>query len=373
MLVPQMNERLESEKGSLFFVNSLFGGGAERVCCDLIHESMHRMPTSVVVLNGAGITTDIVRGCRVLDLEIPNYASPGKRMAAMLRRRKLVNRFIGDIESYQLSSAHLNASHVLARMSSISNKTLYAVHGSQDLSRFSKRAFYGWLLKGFFSGREVVCVSEGIRDELVGRFGLRPDSCEVINNPICIELVRKKAKCETDGIPRRPYFLAVGRLEKAKRFDRLLRIFEAGRYYETYDLVILGCGGEEGALKELASDLGIGEAVHFPGHVDNPYVWMSHAQIQLCTSDAEAFPVCLVEGLACGARVVASDCDYGPREIMTGLLADFLVPPSNLSAYIEAIDRALSEYPSAESILSAQLSAGGALDAFLGRWRRVYG
>ena len=69
------------------------------------------------------------------------------------------------------------------------------------------------------------------------------------------------------------------------------------------------------------------------------------------TSDREALPTVLIEGLMAGARVVSADCDFGPREILTGELAEYLVQPDCINGYVEAIERALGSYPSLDDDL----------------------
>jgi glycosyltransferase involved in cell wall biosynthesis len=80
--------------------------------------------------------------------------------------------------------------------------------------------------------------------------------------------------------------------------------------------LILGEGDERAALEALAQSLGIRNEVHFLGYVENPLPIMRRAQVFALTSTEEGFGNVLVEALAAGAAVVATDCPHGPREIL---------------------------------------------------------
>ena len=63
-------------------------------------------------------------------------------------------------------------------------------------------------------------------------------------------------------------------------------------------------------------ELDIQDKVSLPGFKKNPFSWMARAEIFVLSSDAEGFPNVLVQALICGCKVVSSDCESGPREIL---------------------------------------------------------
>ena len=75
------------------------------------------------------------------------------------------------------------------------------------------------------------------------------------------------------------------------------------------------------------------------------YKWIKNADLLLCTSDYEAFPMNLIEALACNTKIVASNCKFGPNEIMIGEYKEFLVEPSNIDEYIKKINESENKYP----------------------------
>ena len=63
------------------------------------------------------------------------------------------------------------------------------------------------------------------------------------------------------------------------------------------------------------------------GFQRKPIKWLVNASLLLSCSRQEGLPLNLVEALICGTPVVASDCPYGPNEILTGELSAYLISP----------------------------------------------
>ena len=89
----------------------------------------------------------------------------------------------------------------------------------------------------------------------------------------------------------------------------------------------------------LASELGVEHDVLLPGFVANPFAWLRRASLFVLSSAWEGLPTVLIEALACGTPIVATDCPHGVREILEDLGA--LVPVGDANAMKEAISRML--------------------------------
>src|SRR5690606_18649968 len=107
-------------------------------------------------------------------------------------------------------------------------------------------------------------------------------------------------------------------------------------------LVLLGEGPERPALEALAGALGIRERVLMPGFVADPVAWLAHADLFVCSSRWEGFGHVIVEAMAAGVPVVATDCPHGPRDIIepekTGLLVALDDVPALAAAVARLID-----------------------------------
>jgi glycosyltransferase involved in cell wall biosynthesis len=110
-------------------------------------------------------------------------------------------------------------------------------------------------------------------------------------------------------------------------------------------LVVLGRGPLRERLSELAAELGVGEAVRMPGVVANPFAYLARASAFVLSSAWEGLPNVLLEALACGCPVVATDCPSGPREILADGRHGRLVPVADPEALAAAILATLDAPP----------------------------
>jgi glycosyltransferase involved in cell wall biosynthesis len=106
-------------------------------------------------------------------------------------------------------------------------------------------------------------------------------------------------------------------------------------------LVFLGDGEERGNLVDLARQLDVDSSVSFLGDVPNPLPYMKGAASLALSSVVEALPTVLIEALAVGLPIVATDCPTGPREILRDGACGVLVPVGDSAALAEALLRIL--------------------------------
>jgi glycosyltransferase involved in cell wall biosynthesis len=187
----------------------------------------------------------------------------------------------------------------------------------------------------------IVAVSQGVADDLISLLNLPHEKVTVIYNPIFTPELFEQAK-QPANHPwfeqnRLPVILAVGRLTRQKDYPILFRAFSLVRQVRPAKLLILGEGEERANLERLAIELGIQNDVSMPGFVDNPFAFMAKASVFVLSSAWEGFGNVLVEALACGCPVVATDCRSGPREILDNGRYGRLVPVGDHEALAKAI------------------------------------
>lgn len=369
-----MSERKEVSDKALFILNSFEGGGAERICIYLAKELSKTHSVDVITLYA-------VEDYKVDELDNINYYTLGikkqcghlAKLFQELKALKKFNRFVKLQEKskpYSLITSHLTAAHVLTRLSSVGRRCLYVHHSliSAVESHFSRFTvpFLRWLYRSV----QCVCVSEGVRTQLVHALNLQPENVCVVRAPIDIEEIHKKAR--KDRLDYRPYLLFVGRLAKSKHPEKILEIYLRGNFKKEFDVVFLGQGPLQQQLKDITIQKGIEEKVHFNGFVDNPYSWMRNAACMILTSDRESLSMVIIEALASGGRVVSSDCDFGPREIMIGDLSQYLVQTDDVNAYINAIDQALKDYPNISRDFFKEYEPNYVIKKYLERYAEVF-
>lgn len=191
----------------------------------------------------------------------------------------------------------------------------------------------------------IVPNSEGVLTDLMTVTGLPRSRFTKIYNPMVtprlFELCRRSPEhpwFEHSGVP---VVLAVGRLEEQKDYPTLLRAFAEVRRSRRVRLLIFGEGSERAGLEDLARRLAIEEDVGLPGFTSNPYAAMASAACFVLSSRWEGLPGVLVEALACGAPLVATDCPSGPREILENGRFGKLVSVGDVKGLAEAIGQVL--------------------------------
>jgi glycosyltransferase involved in cell wall biosynthesis len=104
-----------------------------------------------------------------------------------------------------------------------------------------------------------------------------------------------------------PVVITGGRLQSYKQVDRIVEAMALTP--PDFRLVVAGDGPERAALEALADARGVRDKVEFLGRIDTDllYRWYASAEVFCSMSSNEAMPVTILELLAAGARVVASD------------------------------------------------------------------
>lgn len=212
----------------------------------------------------------------------------------------------------------------------------------------------------------LVACSEGMADDLAPLVGVPRAGIRVIPNSTVgpdLPLLAQEPVAHpwfAQGAP--PVVLAVGRLAGQKNFGLLLDAFALLRRERDARLVVLGDGPERTALERRAGSLGITEDVDLPGFDANPYRYMARARVFALSSDWEGLPGVLIEALACGVGIVATDCPSGPGEILHGGRYGRLVPVGDVkrfaAALVEALDDPRPAAPEAWRPFTAAASAG---------------
>jgi len=134
--------------------------------------------------------------------------------------------------------------------------------------------------------------------------------------------------------------LAVGRLTKQKNYKLLLRAV-ARITEQDWRLVFLGEGPQEAELRQLVEQLGLTSRVEFAGFVSNPMIYYAVAYSLALSSNYEDLPAVLLEALAAGMPVVATECSEAVASIMQAANHGELVPLRDEAAFAAALSRVL--------------------------------
>lgn len=332
--------RTDAKRLALFLPH-LEWGGAERVILDLSREFVEADLDVDLVLAGSGgaLLNEVPEGVRIVELGRSRVAT------ALI---PLVTYLKGEKPDVVLSTLeHTNVLALIAAPFARSTRVVIreANTASMDTDRSStrNRILFEMMRRTYATARRVIAVSEGVAEELQVKMRLAPDRIVVIPNPVLTPSFRAKAEREPEDPElfvdqaEAPVVLAVGRMAPQKDFPTLLRAFAQVATRTSAKLVILGEGPLRAELEELARELGIADRLHMPGFRQNPFAYMSRADVFVLSSAWEGLPNVLIQALAAGAPVVATDCRSGPREILAGGKFGHLVPvgdPDNMATAI---------------------------------------
>ena len=329
------------------FAPDLAGGGAERILAHLANGMAARgCAVDVVLLDVVGVyLAELSPEVRVVDLRSRRTATGVWPLVRYLRRAQ------PDV----VLSAHAHSSIAtllakrLARVASCIVPTVQTSHTKaaehcRGLRDRLVRASLGW---SHSWADAIVACSNGVADDFVQVTGLPRDRVRVIYNPIVTPQLKELAKQPVDHpwfAPGQPeVVLGVGRFSAPKDFPTVVNAFALLRKKRNLRLAILGEGAERSSLERLVADLGLTQDVSLPGFAQNPFGYLAKAAVFVFSSLWEGLPTALVEALALGVPIVATDCDCGPREILQGGRYGRLVPVGDVEAMAQALEETLSQ------------------------------
>ena len=238
---------------------------------------------------------------------------------------------------------------VAAAMAQYDGKTILTQHIHPGNPTRMDRIAFLTARRLYPSADAVVCVSDSMAEEFANILDLPREDVRTVYNPVVShELqVQMQEPVEHEWFDSDvPVVASLGRLADQKDFPTLLRSFATVLDDMNAHLFMMGSGERRDDLESLAERLDIAEKVEFTGFIDNPYKYLSHADLFVLSSIREGLPTVLIEALACGCPVVATDCPSGPREILQDGAYGSLVPVCDDDAMATAIRNQLQDPPS---------------------------
>lgn len=189
---------------------------------------------------------------------------------------------------------------------------------------------------------EIVAISKGVADDLRSNTSL--ERIHVVYNPVVTEQLKQQAAETVDH----PWFskdlaviLGVGRFVDQKDFTTLIRAFTHLRDQRNAKLVIFGDGKMRPELELLIEELDIKEDVDLPGFTNNPYKYMANADVFVNSAKHEGFGNVIIETMATGTSIVATDCPGAPAELLSNGEFGQLVPVGDPEEMMDGIDEIL--------------------------------
>ncbi len=307
------------------------------------YPELRSVPFTTLGAGNAGSTAGVVR--------IPFQAKSLASLVATERPRAVLS-FL----------ARANLVNILARRLSrhaftcaISERNFNSIQYAEGLSRRMLRQAMRWL---YPRADVVIANSAALAKDLHTSFHVPQPKLEVVPNPIDIKRIDALA-AETVPDPRvaglsPPWLLFVGRLNEQKNPVLLLRAFRAARNRVSCKLVIAGDGPLRPEVERAIGSLQLSDDVILLGWAQNPYALMKRATALVLPSNYEGSANVVLEAMAVGCPVIATDSPGGSREALLDGKAGVLVPPGDEAALVAAIAEVV-----ADDRLRARLTEAG--------------
>jgi glycosyltransferase involved in cell wall biosynthesis len=331
-------ERSQSMKRVLILIPSLGLGGAERSASQLYTYLAKTYKVYLCVFSCATEMENSNDQMQILNLNTPYSKNIIGKIIILIKRSFRLYKIIKDFQ-IDVVISFMTVSNFLNILIPINHKKIISIR-SYDL--FRKRSFTNKekliriLEKLLYKHADkIIVVSQVLKNAIIKQYNLLPKKVGVIYNSFDSKDIFKKSIVSIDSRYKNltcyPIIATVGRLEEAKGYDHLIKIFSyIKKYVTTAKLIIVGNGSLQKKLYDTAKFNGLavwlknknqldsidGFDVILTGEQSNPFPYIVNAIAFVLTSIYEGFPNVLTEAMCLGLPIIAADCLSGPREII---------------------------------------------------------
>lgn len=309
------------KKKIMFFINTLAGGGAERVLVNLLKVfDLEKYDITVITVKGGENLKEIPPQVKVRQI----IKSKNKLSVFLIKilynipRKLFATIFLRGNFDIEISYLPGFPTRILAsKRSNPNTKKIAFIHGKITEQHMGTLLYRNTkeCVEEYSQFSKVCFVSNDARDCFLTRVGSL-DNSTVVYNVINYSEIKALAALPTNisyttqGVK----FVAVGRLVEVKGFERLLHAVKELKDLYDFELWILGKGPLYEKLNDyiIKNDL---NNVHLLGYHDNPYKYIKQADYFVCSSFSEGYSTAAIESKILGVPVITTDCP-GMREIL---------------------------------------------------------
>ena len=316
----------------LFFLESLGGGGAEKVLVNLIKGlDKSKYNITVKVMSDVGVYNDeiaeiikcksIISGKNYGKNIFHNIFYKIKYKLIYLLPKKIIYKIIAR-EKYDVEVAFIEgfATAVISESKNKLSKKIAWIHVDPIERNYADGYFknleeHSQCYKKF---DKIVCVSKSVERSAIKKYGITLNNIMTQYNPIDEDDIKKRANEKINILDSSAIkFITIGRLVEQKGYDRLIRVIK--RLKEEYDgvfqLLILGDGEKKKQLGEYIKENKLTNIVKLQGFVKNPYPYLKNSDLFICSSRAEGYSLVIAESLILNVPVISTKCS-GPNELL---------------------------------------------------------
>jgi glycosyltransferase involved in cell wall biosynthesis len=333
----------------LHLIQHLEVGGAERLVAELVPsldsrkirslvcvyqsvgafgEELRKAGYPVVFLRKYLVTPHLPKALRPLFLPFESLCFV-LRLGHLMRKHRI-----------HLVHSHLFSANLWGRLGALlagCPATVITEHTTREWEISLKKKLFNFLLRPFTD--RVVSVSEAVARTVRPYHQLAPEKMVIIPNGMrWVDSPAAKGTPSASGLPgRRPRIGSVAFLSLVKRHDLLLKALRiCHERIPALTCCIAGDGPERKRLEALSESLGLSGSVFFLGERHDVSHLLPHFDLLVSASDHEGLPMNLLESMAAGIPVVATDVG-GTREVVKHRITGFLVEAGDANSLAEGI------------------------------------
>ncbi|MBN2725409.1 MAG: glycosyltransferase [Deltaproteobacteria bacterium] len=284
-------------------INSLAGGGAEKLVCDLaLNYSQKKIDFDIIVLTDYEQifhNTITKKGINIITL------SHGKQLFSV----KLLLRLAKILENYTTVHAHLFPSEYYASICGFLQPNLNVITTIHYTSTRRRTWMYRYLEKAISSRVDTyISISSSVENEAAKWLPEIKTKSVMINNGINIELIENAPRFDRNSIGFNEndfIILMTARFNKLKDHATLIKAISL--LPAKYKLALAGTGEEISSAINLCDELNISHRVSFLGFFDNIPSLLKTCDVAVLSSHSEGLPLSSIEAMAAGIPFLGSD------------------------------------------------------------------
>lgn len=313
-------------KNILFFMETVDFGGAETVFTNIIKNiNKSKFCIKVVTERDHELFTDEIKAAVPYDCFIKTERSAVRdfwnkiviKLSLVLSEKNIRKYFIRGNYDVEVAFCEGYSTKIIGNSGKKNCKKIAWVHTDVIKNPWSEKIFGSAEeeKKCYEKFDAIVCVAETMKESFIKKYGMA-EKVHVLYNPLDFESVIKKSAEKTDfnfgdGIK----FVLAGTFIKIKGFDRFVKVCKRLKDDgELFSALIMGDGEEKENIKKIIAETNLGDTVRILDFQTNPYKYIAHSDVYVCSSYAEGYSTAVSESVALNVPVITTECS-GMREI----------------------------------------------------------